>query len=86
MLISKQWISSDAASGWAGWDLAHPEFGSSVEPIPTKRADYAHHITAFPPGFENLTASLIIKVSHQSNFFRYLSVRYLYRYLVFVKM
>ena len=27
--------SSDAASGWAGWALAHPEFGSSVNPIPT---------------------------------------------------
>jgi hypothetical protein len=23
---------SDAASGWAGWALAHPEFGSSVNP------------------------------------------------------
>ena len=46
---------SDAASGWA---LAHPEFGVSVNPIPTKGADYAHHITACPPGFENLVASL----------------------------
>ena len=27
---------SDAASGWAGWALAHPEFGSSVNPITTK--------------------------------------------------
>ena len=35
-----------------------PEFGSSVNPIPTKGADYAHHITACPPRFENLTASL----------------------------
>ena len=49
---------SDVASGWAGWTLAHPEFGSSVNPIPTRGADYAHHITACPPGFENLTASL----------------------------
>ena len=45
---------SDAASGWA----AHPEFGCSVNPIPTRGADYAHHITACPPGFENLAASL----------------------------
>ena len=37
---------SDAASGWAGWALAHPEFGSSVNPITTRGADYAHHITA----------------------------------------
>ena len=51
---------SDAASGWAGWALAHPEFGSSVNPIPTRGggAEYAHHITACPPGFENLAASL----------------------------
>ena len=27
---------SDAASGWAGWTLAHPEFGSSVNPITTR--------------------------------------------------
>ena len=50
---------SAAASGWAGWALAHPEFGSSVNPITTKGADYAHHITASPPGFENLAVSLI---------------------------
>ena len=52
-------ICSDAASGWARWALAHPEFGSSVNPIPTRGADYAHHITASPPGFENPAASLI---------------------------
>ena len=50
--------SSDAVSGWAGCALAHPEFGSSVNLIPTKGADYAHHITACQPGFENLTTSL----------------------------
>ena len=40
--------------------FAHPEFGSSVNPIPTKGwgADYAHHITDYPPTFENLTTSL----------------------------
>ena len=27
---------SAAASGWAGWALAHPEFGSSVNPITTR--------------------------------------------------
>ena len=27
---------SDAASGRAGWALAHPEFGVSVNPIPTR--------------------------------------------------
>ena len=35
-----------------------PEFGSSVNPITTRGADYAHHITASPPGFENPAASL----------------------------
>ena len=34
------------------------EFGSSVTPIPIRGVDYAHHITACPPEFENLTASL----------------------------
>ena len=38
-------IYSDAASGWEGWALARSEFGSSVNPITTKGADYAHHIT-----------------------------------------
>ena len=54
-------ISSDAASGWAGWALAHPEFGSSVKPYPTRRADYAHHVAACSPGFKNIAASLLIK-------------------------
>ena len=52
-------LGSDAASGWAGWALAHPEFGSSINPITTWGADYAHHITASPPGFENPAAPLI---------------------------
>ena len=43
---------SDAASGWAGWALAHPEFGSSVNPITIRGADYAHHITTCPPPTE----------------------------------
>ena len=50
--------SSDAASGWAEWVSAQPKFGSSANPFPTKRADYAHQITACPPKCENLTASL----------------------------
>ena len=35
-----------------------PEFGSSVNPITTRGADYAHHITASPPRFENPAAAL----------------------------
>ena len=54
---------SDAASWWAGWALAHPEFGSSVNLIPPRGADYAQHSTACPPGFENLTASLLYTIN-----------------------
>ena len=48
-----------AASGWVGWALAQLEFGSSVNSITTRGADYVHHITASPPGFENPAASPI---------------------------
>ena len=51
-------LCSAAASGWAGWALAHLEFGSSVNPITTMGADYVHHITASPPGFEIPAESL----------------------------
>ena len=46
-----------AASGWAGWALAHPEFGSSVNPIPSREGRLCppHYCL---PGFENLAASL----------------------------
>ena len=57
--------SSDAASRWAGWALAHLEFGSSIKPITTRGADYAHHITASPPGFENPAASLQLLLMNQ---------------------
>ena len=50
MRISPPYFLSDAASLWAG---------SSGNPITTREADYAHHITASPPGFENPAASLI---------------------------
>ena len=42
----------DTVSRWAGKVLAHPEFGSSVNPIPTKGADYAYDITASLPGLK----------------------------------
>ena len=58
----------DAASGWADCALLHLEFGSSVfwssvNPITTMGANYAHHITASLPGFENPVASLPFKYS-----------------------
>ena len=51
---------SDAASRWAGWALVHPEFGSSVNPIPTRGQIISTTllVAGCPPGFENLTASL----------------------------
>ena len=44
----------------AGGALAPPEFGSSINPIPARGADYAHHITGSTPGFGNLTTALHI--------------------------
>ena len=41
-----------------------PEFAVSVNPIPTRGADYAHRIISYPPGFENLTTSLQTKVDY----------------------
>ena len=38
--------------------LVDPVKKISFRNIPTRGADYAHHITACPPWFENLTASL----------------------------
>ena len=56
--ILKQSIGySDAASWRAGWVFG-PEFGTSVKPVTTRGADYAHQITASPPRFENPAASL----------------------------
>ena len=52
---------SDADSGWVGWafaGFAHPEFGVSVNPFPTRGTDYAYSNTACPPEFENLMPSL----------------------------
>ena len=59
-------VSSAAASVWAGWALAHPEFQSSINPLTTRGADYAHHITASPPGFENPAASLQSTYKHNN--------------------
>ena len=57
-LVAARISASDAASGWAGWVLAPPECGVSVNPIPTRGADNAHRISACPPEFEILAASL----------------------------
>ena len=40
-----------------------PAFESSYNPIPTRGADYPHHITTCTPGFENLTTALHITSS-----------------------
>ena len=49
---------SAAASEWAGWALAYLEFARSVNPITTRGADYAHHITTSPSRLENTVAPL----------------------------
>ena len=68
--MSLCYVCRDVIRGWAGWALAHPEFGVSVNPIPTvswgSGADYTHHITASPPGFENLTTSLVCDQERQT--------------------
>ena len=46
--------------GGQGWAKAHPEFGSSVNPITTRGAYYAQRITASSLGFENLAAALVL--------------------------
>ena len=38
--------------------------GLSVNPFPKRGADYAYRITAHPPGFDNLTASMKSKIEH----------------------
>ena len=38
-----------------------PDFGRSVDPIQTRGADSAHHITTSPLGFSDLTTALIMK-------------------------
>ena len=42
------------AEGGAGGALAPPIFGQTVNPISTRGADYAHHITTSPPDFQTL--------------------------------
>ena len=41
---------------WAGWAIAHPDLGTSVNPIATKTGgrgvDCAPHITTCPPDFQ----------------------------------
>ena len=46
-------VHSDAVSGWAGWPLAYLEFEDPIPTIQSGGEDYAHQITACPPGFEN---------------------------------
>ena len=42
-------MNRDAGAGGAGGARAPPSFGISVNPIRTKGADYARHITTVPP-------------------------------------
>ena len=43
----------------AGGAMALPDFGRSVNPISTRRTDYAHLITTGTPGFSDLPTALL---------------------------
>ena len=51
----------DAGAGGAGGARAPPSFGISVNPIWTKGADYAGHITNVPPIILDDAAFLVQK-------------------------
>ena len=44
--------------GGAGVAMSLPDFGRSVNPISTRGADYAPHITIGTPGFSDLLTAL----------------------------
>ena len=48
------------ASGGAGGARAPPVFGRTVNPISTRGADYAHHITTGRPGLSDLPTALLL--------------------------
>ena len=56
--------------------LVPPVFGRSVNPIPTRGADYAHHITTIPPRFFDGAASLPVKYRYDRDVvkFKYVGV------------
>ena len=53
-----QKIQKDSSPVGAGIAMAPPDFERSVNPISTRRADYAHHITTGPPGFSEIPTAL----------------------------
>ena len=56
-------------SGWAGWVFAYPEFGSPVNPFPTRGADYAHHLGGSPRFLDvALLQPWLLKASHHKTF------------------
>ena len=52
--------------GCAGYAMAHPDFGRSVNPISTRGTDYAHLITNGTPGFSDLPTALLCTPFHIS--------------------
>ena len=51
---------------WAGWALVHPEFGVSVNPIPTRGRQIMPTALLLGPGFENLKTSLYYVQVHEN--------------------
>ena len=52
-------LRSEAASGWAGWTLAHPEFGVSVNIEPVKFSTISK-LTLFQPGGQIMPIALLL--------------------------
>ena len=56
-----------AENGAGGlWGMAPRDFENSVSPIPTRGADYAHHITTPPPYTEFLDLPTALYIEIQS--------------------
>ena len=59
-----QEIQKDSRPVGAGIAMAPPDFERSVNPISTRGAHYAHHITTGPPGFSDLPTARLLKAAH----------------------
>ena len=53
MVVGYRTVNTEGAGG-----KMQPVFARSVDPIPTKRADYAYQVTIRPHGFSDLPTAL----------------------------
>ena len=69
-VCSENWdsfVGRPVTSRGSGGTRAHPVFGRSVNPISTRGAHYAHHITTCHPGFSDLATALVGERNVQVN-------------------